>query len=95
MFFDIAQPLGNAVYVSAAIITFVFSRTVLDGIMQSKAFLLLVALVIQFIADYIFLYKSSTYYSGNYMDFIYLTAYFIMTLALLSLKSLQVKINTV
>ncbi|QQG40607.1 MAG: hypothetical protein HYV37_03495 [Candidatus Levyibacteriota bacterium] len=95
MFFDIAQPLGNAVYVSAAIITFIFSRTVLDGIMQSKAFLLLVALIIQSIADYIFLYKSSTYYSGNYMDFIYLISYFVMTLALLHLKSLQVKIKNI
>lgn len=95
IFFDFAQPLGNATYVSIAIVAFIFSRTVLDGIMQSKAFLLLIALIVQFIADNIFLYRSGTYYSGNYMDFIYLVSYFVMVLALLHLKSIQVEIKNI
>lgn len=95
MFLDFAYPLGEAIYISIAIITFIFSRDVLDGIMQSKAFLVLVALVVQFLADYIFLYNSSGYYSGSFIDFVYLVSYFVMTLALLNLKSLQVKIRNI
>lgn len=95
IFFDIAQPLGNVIYVSIAVITYIFSRSVLNGIMYSKAFLLLVALIVQSIADYIFLYNSSSFYTGNYMDLIYLVSYFVMVLALLNLKSLQVNIKNI
>lgn len=95
IFLDFAYPFGEAIYISIAIITFIFSRTILDGIMRSKALLVLVALVVQFIADYVFLYKSSSYYQGNFMDFIYLISYFVMTLAILNLRSLQVKVKNV
>jgi len=95
IFLDFGYPLGEAIYISIAIITFIFSRTVLDGIMRSKAFLVLLALFVQFLADYIFLYNSSGYYSGSFIDFVYLVSYFVMTLALLNLKSLQVKIKDI
>ncbi len=92
VFLDFGYPFGEAIYISIAIITFIFSRNIMDGILRSKALLVLVALVFQFLADYVFLYNSSSFYSGNYMDFIYLTAYFVMTVALLSLRSLHVKV---
>lgn len=91
-FLDFAYPLGEAIYISIAIIIFIFSRTILDGIMQSKAFLLLIALLFQFITDYAFVYDAKNYYSGNYIDFMCLVSYFIMTLALLSFKSIQIKV---
>lgn len=95
IFLDFVYPLGDAIYISIAIITFIFSRTILDGIMQSKAFLVLIALFVQFFADYVFLYqvRSNSYYGGNIVDYLYLVAYFVMTLALLNLRSLQVKIK--
>lgn len=93
IFLDFAQPLGDAMVISIAIIIFIFSRNILDGIMRSKALLILLALVAQFFADYVFLYDSSNFYSGNYMDFIYLLAYFLMTLALLSLRSLNINVK--
>lgn len=92
IFLDFGYPLGEAIYISIAVITFIFSRTVLDGIMRSKALLVLIALFIQFAADYIFLYTADTYYAGNFVELIYLAAYFMMTLALLSLKSINIKI---
>lgn len=94
-FIDFGNPLGETVYISIAIIIFIFSRNILDGIMRSKASLLLLALVAQFLADSIFLYKPDAFYPGNYMDLIYLASYFIMTLALLNLRSLQVKIKNI
>lgn len=92
VFLDFGYPLGEAIYISIAIITFIFSRTVLDGLMRSKALLVLIALVVQFAADYIFLFTAATYYPGNFVELIYLTAYFLMTLALLSLKSINIKV---
>lgn len=96
IFLDYGYPLGDALYVSIAIIIFIFSRTILNGIMKSKAFLLLVALIVQFLADYVFLYTSAwdSYYPGHYTDFIYLASYFTMTIALLHLKSIFVRIKS-
>lgn len=93
VFLDFGYPLGEAIYISIAIITFIFSRNILDGIMRSKALLVLIALVFQFLADYIFLYESSSFYPGNYVDLVYLVAYFVMTVALLSLRSIHVLIK--
>lgn len=92
IFLDFGQPLGDAIVISIALIIFIFPRSILDGIMRSKALLVLIALVLQFFADYTFMRDSGNFYSGNYMDFIYLLAYFTMTLALLSLRSLNIKI---
>lgn len=92
IFLDFGYPLGDAIYISIAIIIFIFSRTILDGIMRSRALLLLVALLMQFLADYIFVYYASNFYPGSHIDFLYLTAYFFMTIAILNFKSLQVKI---
>ncbi len=94
IFLDFGYPFGEAINISVAIIIFIFSRNILDGIMRSKARLILIALVAQFFADYIFLYDSSNFYSGNYMDLIYLIAYFLMTLALLNLRSLNIKVKS-
>lgn len=94
IFLDFGYPLGESIYISIAIIIFIFSRNVLDGIMRSKALLILIALLFQFLADYIFLYNSSEFYSGSYIDLIYLVSYFTMTVALLSLKSIQIKVKS-
>lgn len=91
VFLDFAYPLGESIFISLAIIIVILSRNIFDGIMRSRAMLILVALFLQFIADYVFLYGSSYYYSGSYMDFLYLISYFIMTIALFNLKSLLVK----
>lgn len=95
IFLDFGYPFGDALYISIAIIIFIFSRKILDGIMRSKALLILVALLIEFIADDTFSYKSSSFYAGNYIDFLFLIAYFAMTIALLNFKSLQVKIKNI
>lgn len=92
IFLDFGQPLGNAMVISIALIIFIFSRNILDGIMRSKALLVLIALFAQFLADYLFMYDLENFYTGNYIDFSYLSAYFIMTLALLSFKSIQIKV---
>jgi hypothetical protein len=89
IFLDFGYPFGQAIYISLAILTYLLSRGVLGGIMKSKILFLLFALVIQFLADYTFLYQSSngTWEVGGLNDYIYLLAYFSMTLALIQFES--------
>ncbi len=84
-FLDFGYPLGQAIYVSLAILVYLLSRGILGGIMKKAILFILFALCFQFLADYTFLYQSSkgTWHVGEINDYMYLVAYFVMTLALL------------
>lgn len=86
---DFGYPLGEAIYISLAILTYLLSRKVLGGIMRGKILFILFALLVQFLADYTFLYFShySTVIPGGVNDYIYLISYFLMSLALIQLKT--------
>src|SRR3989344_578490 len=85
VFLDFGYPFGQAIYISLAFLTYLLSRGVLGGIMKNKVLFILFALCIQFISDYTFLYQSSkgTWSVGGLNDYMYLSAYFIMTLGIL------------
>ena len=87
IFFDFGYPVGQAIYVSIALLVYILSRNILGGIMRKKVLLILAALAIQYIADYTFLYQNlkGTWINGGYGDFIYLLAYFFMSLGLVRL----------
>ncbi len=84
---DFGYPLGQAVYISLALTTFLLSTGFLGGLMKNKIRFIILALIIQYVADYMFLYQASigTWYAGGVNDYIYLLAYYIMTLGLLQL----------
>ncbi len=88
-FLDFGYPLGQAIYISIAILTFTLSKGFLGGIMKEKVVTLLLALFAQFLADYTFLYQTSrgTWEAGKINDFMYLFAYFIMAMALIQMKT--------
>ena len=88
IFLDFGYPLGQAIYVSIAILTYVLSKGVLGGVMKPKILFLVFALIIQYLADYNFLLQAanSTWQNGGYGDLIYLIAYLLMALSLLQLK---------
>lgn len=92
---DLGVPVGEGIYISIALLTYVLARGVLGGIMKSKVLFILIALLAEFIADWVFLYQASrgTWYTGCINDYMYLVAYFIMTLALLSLRSLHFSVS--
>ena len=89
IFLDFGYPLGQAFYVSLAFLAYLLTRGVLGGIMKSKVLFILGALCMQFLSDYVFLYQSSqgTWSVGGVNDYMYLIAYFTMTLGLLQLKT--------
>lgn len=87
-FLDFGYPVGQAIYVSIAVITYSLSKKYLGGLMKNKILLLLFAFVAQYVADYNFLFQISrgTWYNAGYGDYLYLFAYFIMTLGIIQLK---------
>ena len=82
---DFGYPLGQAIYISLAILTYLLSKHVLGGIMKNKLLFILFALCVQFLCDYTFLYQSSrgTWSAGGVNDYMYLIAYFVMTIGLI------------
>jgi hypothetical protein len=98
VFLDFGYPFGDAIYISLALLTFLLSRGMLGGVMKSKILFIVLALGVQFLADFSFLYQSSRgiYAVGGLVDLLYLCAYFLMTLGLLqlSVKSVRSKLDS-
>jgi hypothetical protein len=57
--------------------------------MKNKVILLLAALLVQYSADYSFLFRFNrgTWYAGDFSDYLYLLAYILMIIALLRFKA--------
>jgi len=88
IFLDFGYPLGQALYVSVALLTYSLSRKVLGGIMRNQITFLLVAFVAQYLADSTFLFYNANgmYYVGNIVDYLYFVSYTLMTLGLIKLR---------
>lgn len=83
IFLDFGYPLGQAMYISIAILTLSLSRKILGGIMKLPILTITIAFVAQFIADYSFVYYQDSFYPASFIDYIYLVAYFLMALGLI------------
>lgn len=95
VFLDFGYPFGQAIYISVALLAFLFSRKLLGGAMRSRILLILFALCIQYASDFTFLYQThkDTWSAGGVNDYMYLSSYFIMTLALLNFGNLYEKLQ--
>jgi hypothetical protein len=84
---DFGYPLGQALYVSLAILVYGLSQKSLGGIMRKPIQFLIAALIVQYLSDFSFLYANSHegYYVGGTVDYLYLIAYTCMTLGLIQL----------
>lgn len=85
VFLDFGYPFGQAIYISVGMLAYLLSRKLLGGMMRSRVLFLLFALFLQYVADYMFLYQHNqeTWSSGGINDYIYLLAYFVMSLSLI------------
>lgn len=90
-FLDFGYPFGQAIYVSITILTYLLSRNVLGGVMKKRVLMILLALVVQFTADYMFLYlvRYSTVAPAGVNDLVYLTSYFLLALSLAQFKTVS------
>lgn len=93
---DFGYPLGQALYVSLAGLVFLLSRTMLGGVLQKPALLMLIALFTQYAADYMFLYQNiqETWVVGGMNDYLYLVSYTLMTVGLISVFNALSKLRT-
>lgn len=86
-FLDFGYPLGQAIYISLALVVFVLSKNYLGGTMRTSVLLIIFALIIQYLADFVFLYQAinGLWYAGGFNDYMYLVAYFVMAISLIHL----------
>lgn len=79
---NFAYPIGQAIFVSMAILTYYLTLKVLGGVMRVRVLFMLFALIFQYIADSAFLYKnlSETWYPADISDYMFVISYFLMTL---------------
>lgn len=95
IFLDFGYPFGQAIYISIAFSVYFLSRGLLGGIMKERVLWILFALLAQFLSDYTFLYQTSRgiWTAGQINDFMYLFAYFIMSLALIQMQTVFNKLR--
>mgnify|MGYP001590454522 CR=1 FL=1 len=90
-FFDIAYPAGEAISVSLGLLTYLLSRNLLGGRMKKYIEFVIFALAFQYITEFTFLYTSGlgTYYNAGFVDLMYATSYFLMTVGLLRFRKID------
>lgn len=95
IFIDLGVPIGEAIYISFAVITYTLTRGILGGVMKSKVLFILIALLAEYIADWTFLYQASrgTWSVSGINDYMYFVAYFLMTFALIQLQTVYNKLQ--
>jgi len=92
---DFGYPLGDAVYVSIALVSLLSVGRMLGGLLKGPLLAILLAFIVQYSADFNFLYQNQrgTWLNGGYGDFLYLFAYTIMTASLIYLSTSFKKIG--
>lgn len=90
VFLDFGYPMGQAIYISIAITAYLLSRKMLGGVLKSGIVLVIFALVLQYIADFNYIYQASrgTSVPGQYADLLYLISYFAMSIAMIKFISI-------
>lgn len=93
VFLNFAYPFGQAVYVCIGILAYLAVQADQKNLTKNLIFLALMALVIQFLCDYMFVYEASrgTWVTGGNNDYLYLISYFVMGFTVLRLDSLNQK----
>ena len=93
---DIGYPLGQAFFVSLAILVYVLSRNILGGIMRWPVLCFVIALAAQYISDFTFLYQVTRglYIPEGLNDLMYFVSYFLMAVSLTQLGSVFKKVRS-
>jgi hypothetical protein len=83
IFLDFGYPLGQAIYVSIAILAIFLTNKIMGGVMKNVILTILISFIIQYIADFTFLYqaKLGTWAPGGINDATYVLSYFVISLA--------------
>ncbi len=85
---DFGYPLGQAFYLSLAILALILSGRVMGGMMKKPILFFLLALVMQYVSDFNFLFHANngTWFVGSMGDFLYMFSYLCMTFSIIKLS---------
>lgn len=86
---NFVYPIGEAIFVSVAIVAYLLSKRVLGGVMKRRVVFILFSLAFQYAADSLFLYKciQGTWYHADFSEFMFAISYALMTFAFLDFAS--------
>lgn len=97
LFLDFGFPIGQAIFVSIAIMALLISKDILGGMMRKPILFLICALIFQYISDFAYSYQFSVnpeaMYVGDFLDYLYLVSYFFMTVSLFSIGNMFYKVQ--
>ncbi|HSX08893.1 MAG TPA: NB-ARC domain-containing protein [Candidatus Saccharimonadales bacterium] len=81
---DLTNPLGDSLYTFFTLLIYLDLRKKRKNIMKHKTLFFVIALFIQFLADYGFVYQTNngTWQIGDLDDYTYLLAYLLMSLSI-------------
>ncbi|CAN5156174.1 hypothetical protein BH09PAT2_BH09PAT2_08550 [soil metagenome] len=85
---DFGYPLGQSIYISISILVLALSERIF-GDMKNKMRFIILALISQYMADYVFIYQANdgTWITGGINDYMYFVSYFFMALALIQFNT--------
>jgi len=89
LFFDLFYPIVDVIILTLLIPTYWLSKKFLGGIYKMPILILFLGFLLNYIADVIFVFTTSneTYFNGHFVDFIYTTSMFALSLGLSMLNS--------
>lgn len=94
LFFDLFYPIGTAVILALALTFFSLSMDFLGGIYKKPITILILGFLANYFADFTFSLTTTkeTYFNGHFVDILFLTAMFFLSLSL-SLMSPKLRAN--
>lgn len=95
IFLDFAYPIGQAIYLSFALLSYYLTRNFLGGIMKKKILFILVALIFQYLADSYFIFQNitGTWDAGGLGDYLFILSYFLLGISLIQFNSVFDKLK--
>jgi len=84
----IMYPLGQSIYLAIALLIYILAGKALGGKLRSNVLIILAAFCAQYVADFVFLYTSNrnTWLTAGINEYMYLFAYYIMSLSIIMLS---------
>ena len=84
LFFDLLYPLGDVVLLTMTSVLYFISKDFLGGRYKSSILILFAGFLVFYVADFGFSYTTTveTYYNGHFVDFLFATTMFILSLGL-------------
>lgn len=91
LFFDLAYPIGTIIPATIGLVVLFAANENIGGKMRSRILWLIGAFVLQFLTEYLFLYRSGngTYVNGGFVDLMYALSYAVMGLGLVGFSQLE------